>query len=245
MVVKILVVDDHPEQLEVIKKVLETSSHYLPFNVLTASNGDDALKLYNAHSEMELAILDTVLDAGGTFGERGWEVYDRLRAAGYAGPVIARSSSDPDKGWGDKRARYSISKSIPLPELEATVSECVALGYKIVKLETPETIGETNTGCEILINSVGGGIVHGTLHGYQKHDALGTIHLRDCIYVPLSFDLSHLEQQEKETIGRTIIPRALAYLRRNDTLVPRSSTHIPQTMYGFGNQFHVYKVTKW
>ncbi len=88
--VKVLVVDDHQGQLEYVTDTLKYSECG-PFQLITASNGNEALAAYAANRDLGLVILDTDLAPS---NEMGWQVYDKLREQGYTGPALARSGRD-------------------------------------------------------------------------------------------------------------------------------------------------------
>jgi len=87
----VLVVDDEPGVLRMTTRVLERAS----FEVLTASNGREALKCYPEHAgEIVAVILDmTMPDLGGV------ETFEALRELGAQVPIILSS------GYSEREVR--------------------------------------------------------------------------------------------------------------------------------------------
>jgi two-component system response regulator VicR len=67
---KIMVVDDEPDVVDLVKLVLESDG----FNVVTAYSGKEALEKINKEMP-DLVLLDIMMP-----GMDGWEVYSRIRA---------------------------------------------------------------------------------------------------------------------------------------------------------------------
>ena len=81
---KLLVVDDEPN----IRELLSTSLRFAGFDVVSASNGRDALAAADAHTP-DLAVLDVMLP-----DMDGFTVTRRLRAAGKHFPVLFLTAKD-------------------------------------------------------------------------------------------------------------------------------------------------------
>ncbi len=74
---KVLVVDDEPDTLELVKLVLESAG----FKTLLATSGREALKLAEA-SEPDLVLLDIMMP-----DMDGWEVFRKLKEKDPAIPI--------------------------------------------------------------------------------------------------------------------------------------------------------------
>lgn len=113
---KVLIVDDDPAQLDDVTETLLFSSR-ATYESLRAASGQEALTQYRAHPDIALVIFDTDLNPT---NEKGWQVYDLLRGAGYTGPALARSARDPAPEWGTRSVPF-LAKSAPPAELEERV----------------------------------------------------------------------------------------------------------------------------
>jgi len=117
--VKVLIVDDDPSVAEDTSLTLmSVSKKYEP---LAASGGAEALLQYQANKDLGLVILDTDLNPT---QEKGWQVYDTLRNAGYQGPALAMSGNEQSPEW-KKRSVEFLSKAASPQELEATVNRLI------------------------------------------------------------------------------------------------------------------------
>jgi two-component system response regulator VicR len=74
---KVLVVDDEPDTLELVKLVLESAG----FKTMLATSGRDALKLAQA-SKPDLVLLDIMMP-----DMDGWEVFRKLKEKDPAIPI--------------------------------------------------------------------------------------------------------------------------------------------------------------
>ncbi len=74
---KVLVVDDEPDTLELVKLVLESAG----FKTLLATSGKEALKLAEA-SKPDLVLLDIMMP-----DMDGWEVFRKLKEKDPAIPI--------------------------------------------------------------------------------------------------------------------------------------------------------------
>jgi DNA-binding response OmpR family regulator len=81
---RILVVDDEPRIVDVVRAYLEREGH----DVDTAGDGDRALELA-ASAELDLVVLDVMLP-----GQSGFDVLRTMRARGQATPVILLTARD-------------------------------------------------------------------------------------------------------------------------------------------------------
>lgn len=119
---KILIVDDDPEWHEITHETLALSSR-LRHESLLARNGEEALARYQANPDLSCVILDTDLNLT---HEKGWQVHDTLRAAGYQGPVLARSAADNCSEWQQRGVEF-LSKSVSAGSrmLERTVCRLI------------------------------------------------------------------------------------------------------------------------
>jgi two-component system chemotaxis response regulator CheY len=90
---KILVVDDSALMRTVIRRAIDEHDAQQEFEVLDASDGEQALRLVEVHDDIELVLIDwnmPVLD--------GVEFVKRVRAQGNDVPIIMVSAvSDEDK----------------------------------------------------------------------------------------------------------------------------------------------------
>ena len=95
---KFLIVDDEPD----VSGMLALYFNRKKIEGFTAENGQQALQYYEADtSDIGVVVLDT--DIG---RERGWDVHDRLRTAGYQGIIIAMSGRDCPKEWKDRNVPF-------------------------------------------------------------------------------------------------------------------------------------------
>src|SRR3989344_7267727 len=116
--VKVLIVDDDPSVAEDTSLTLmSVSKKYEPL----AASGGEALLQYQANKDLGLVILD--IDLNPT-QEKGWQVYDTLRNAGYQGPALAMSGNEQSPEW-KKRSVEFLSKAASPQELEATVNRLI------------------------------------------------------------------------------------------------------------------------
>jgi len=70
---KILLVDDEPDQIFVIKTALE-NTYQGEFDVISAENGDKCLNFLEEGQNPDLILLDIMMPE-----MSGWEVYDKIR----------------------------------------------------------------------------------------------------------------------------------------------------------------------
>jgi Response regulator containing CheY-like receiver, AAA-type ATPase, and DNA-binding domains len=93
----LLVVDDEPNILD----LLATSLRFAGFDVVTASNGNEALRQAAAH-QVDLVVLDVMMP-----DMDGFTVLRRLRAAGSprAGGLPDRPGRHGGQGQGPDRRR--------------------------------------------------------------------------------------------------------------------------------------------
>ncbi|MFT4148347.1 MAG: response regulator transcription factor [Micrococcaceae bacterium] len=84
---RLLVVDDEPN----IRELLATSLRFAGFEVISASNGREALEIAESHSP-DLAVLDVMLP-----DMDGFTVTRRLRAAGRHFPVLFLTARDDNE----------------------------------------------------------------------------------------------------------------------------------------------------
>jgi CheY-like chemotaxis protein len=112
----ILVVEDEPLMLRVLKSALERAE----FNVITAQNGDDAVATYaREKDEIALTLSDIRLPT-----IDGWTVYSRLKVLNPAAKVIFTSGYfDPDLKAKCEKAgvRDLIPKPFRLDEVVRTI----------------------------------------------------------------------------------------------------------------------------
>ena len=113
---QVLIVDDDSAQRDDVAETLQFSSR-VTYEPLQAASGQEALAQYQAHPDIALIILDTDLNPT---SEKGWQVYDLLRQAGYTGPALARSAREQDSEWERRRIPF-LAKSASSTELEERV----------------------------------------------------------------------------------------------------------------------------
>ena len=119
---KILVVDDEPKIVRLIKQKLEANHH----EVVTAANGEQALRQVYAH-RLDLILLDLMMPA-----MDGFEVLTRLRATKDTSriPVVivtARQDTQAILQSQDLWAADYVTKPLDLDTLMETVKRCVRL----------------------------------------------------------------------------------------------------------------------
>lgn len=109
---EVLVVDDQPDVVDVIRKGLELSGH----QVDAAGTGEEGLERASAHS-YDAIILDVVLP-----GMDGFEVARRLRDRGVTTPIVMLTSRDEEtdivQGLSEGADAY-LPKPFRIAELEA------------------------------------------------------------------------------------------------------------------------------
>jgi PAS domain S-box-containing protein len=114
----ILLVDDEKSVLDVCEEILLT----MGYNVLAASNGKDALKLYEAHKKsINLVILDMIMP-----GFSGGETYDALKLINPKVKVILStgySISDQAKQIMGKGCQSLIQKPFRMDDLSQKIRE--------------------------------------------------------------------------------------------------------------------------
>jgi len=114
---KILVVEDSPTQMQMVKSALQG----VGYNVITAFNGEEALE--KAQRERpELVLLDVVLP-----GKNGFQICRALKTAADTKdiPVILLTSKDQtsDRFWGMRQgADLYLTKPWKADELLAAVA---------------------------------------------------------------------------------------------------------------------------
>ena len=114
---KILVVEDSPTQMQMIKSALQA----VGYNVITAFNGEEALEKAR-RDHPELVLLDVVLP-----GKNGFQVCRALKSSTETRdiPVILLTSKDQtsDRFWGMKQgADLYLTKPWKADELLAAVA---------------------------------------------------------------------------------------------------------------------------
>jgi len=114
---KVLIVDDDKMVGEDLSDDLSMSGKYEP---LIADSGNKAIEEYESNRDLGLVILDT--DLGPV--EKGWQVYDRLREAGYQGPALARSGRDETPEWKTRSVQF-LSKTAKREELGKVVNSLI------------------------------------------------------------------------------------------------------------------------
>ncbi len=116
---KIMVVDDEPEMVFLIKKILEDGGH----EVETANSGQEALDKLKAGVKPDLILLDVMMP-----GINGWEVSRRIKENEETKDIIVAmltiKSEDEDKvtSLDEGLADWHISKPFRNEELLRTVN---------------------------------------------------------------------------------------------------------------------------
>jgi two-component system response regulator VicR len=116
---KIMVVDDEPEMVFLIKKILEEGGH----EVETANSGQEALDKLESGSKPDLILLDVMMP-----GLNGWEVSRKIKEKEDTKDIIVAmltiKSEDEDKitSLDEGLADWHISKPFRNEELLRTVN---------------------------------------------------------------------------------------------------------------------------
>jgi len=114
---KLLVIDDSEEILATLKNFLSKKDYY----VVTASNGLDGLKLYEAaHDDFDLVITDLVMPNIG-----GVALISIIKNHAPDTPIIAITGygEQPESLAREARADVVLEKPFKLEDLEETVKE--------------------------------------------------------------------------------------------------------------------------
>ncbi len=129
---KILIVDDEPELLNLVKSILEEAGFT---NILTASSIRDALDTCN-HSFPELAVLDVMLPDGD-----GFTLYNQIQSI-HKIPIIfltAKDASDSKlMGLGLGADDYIVKPFLPqelVLRISAVLRRCYKEDSPIIKLD--------------------------------------------------------------------------------------------------------------
>jgi CheY-like chemotaxis protein len=116
---KIMVVDDEPEMVSLIKKILEDGGH----EVEPAYSGQEALEKLESGIKPDLILLDVMMP-----GLNGWEVSRRIKEREETKDIIVAmltiKSEDEDKvtSLDEGLADWHISKPFKNEELLRTVN---------------------------------------------------------------------------------------------------------------------------
>jgi signal transduction histidine kinase/CheY-like chemotaxis protein len=114
----ILFVDDETTIIEVMNDILEA----LGYQVLTATNGEDAVKVYDAHKEgIDLVILDVIMPGMG-----GMETFEAIRMINPQAKVILSSGYSMNqiaKEIMDKGCRAFIQKPFNIETISQKVRD--------------------------------------------------------------------------------------------------------------------------
>lgn len=101
---KVLIVDDDTLSAEDLGIIVAE----LGYSPLYAQSGREAISQYEGNkATIGLIVLDNRLNPT---QERGTEVYDKLKVAGYDGPVMVRSDLNDEQEWFGKPVAF-IGKS--------------------------------------------------------------------------------------------------------------------------------------
>jgi CheY-like chemotaxis protein len=120
---QILVVDDNPDNAEIIRQYLEVRG----YPIAVAHSGDEAMALFDA-VRPSLVLLDVMMP-----GRDGWEVCRLMKehpTLGRGVRVIMVTALDQ---WDDKREALQtgaddfVTKPVDLPRLARTVERNVAM----------------------------------------------------------------------------------------------------------------------
>ncbi len=132
---KILIVDDVPENIEIIEDII---SEY-PYEILKAFNGDEALKIVESHVP-DLILLDAIMP-----GLSGFEVAKRIKADRIHRliPIIMITALDgrEDRLKGLKAGVDDfVSKPFNIFELRARIKNLLKLREYVSELENAEEV---------------------------------------------------------------------------------------------------------
>lgn len=117
---KVLIVDDDPMAAQDVSEIL-AFSRQISYEPILADRGDEALRQYEAHQDIAIIILDTEFPGTDEFG---WQIYDRLREAGYRGSALARSGRGNRPEWQERSVEF-LDKAASPEKLEATVNRLI------------------------------------------------------------------------------------------------------------------------
>ncbi|MEE2857243.1 MAG: ATP-binding protein [Planctomycetota bacterium] len=117
----ILVVEDQQEVLETVEWILNT----LGYQTLTASNGEQALEVFELHRDVISAVISDVMMPILT----GNELAPRLRAEGFEGPLILMSGYFEADGIDlDQRSELIdgfLQKPIRIDDIKEVLTRCL------------------------------------------------------------------------------------------------------------------------
>ncbi len=120
----VLLVDDDHDALQLLMMVLERRG----FGIVTASNGEDALRQVEQHPEVEAVVLDLMMPGG----MDGWDVCDRLREGSRTSllPIVVLSArgsvSDQTRSY-EAGALHHITKPYDMEHLLAILDSSIHL----------------------------------------------------------------------------------------------------------------------
>jgi CheY-like chemotaxis protein len=116
----VLVVDDEPHVLEVMKRALGRAG----YEVLTASDGADALTLFEErYKELQAVVLDMTMP-----GFNGKEAYERMRGIAAAVPIVLASGYTEEEvieRVGEANAPLFLQKPFQSKELLHAVESAI------------------------------------------------------------------------------------------------------------------------
>lgn len=119
----VLVVDDNPDNVDIIKHYLEAKG----YPIVTAHDGDEALAVYD-QMRPGIVLLDVMMP-----GRDGWEVCRLMKEHPEHGKGVRVIMVTALDQWGDKRTALQtgaddyVEKPFDLSRLAATVQRNAAL----------------------------------------------------------------------------------------------------------------------
>jgi DNA-binding NtrC family response regulator len=129
---RVLIVDDQPHVLEVLRETLASFQHGHAYEITIAQSVDDALAIVQ-RERFDLILLDMVMPGIGDplLRRQGLDLLKRIRDFGVDAPVLMMSGDWDSRREADARTEGAfgfLHKPFELRELEHLVAQAVGSG---------------------------------------------------------------------------------------------------------------------
>lgn len=127
----ILLVDDESSQLMLLRILLERNE----YNVLTATNGEEAMELFRRNPEIRLVVTDIAMPL-----MDGYELIRRIRKEENRYTYLIVLTSNEDKDSVVKALNYGADDFLTKPALNEELQLRIQSGIRLLRLESHDAL---------------------------------------------------------------------------------------------------------